>query len=166
MPADDDLIIGPPLPGDLGWLIGLHGAWYAEHKGFDLTFEHTVAGIVANIAPRIAPPRVTILVARDAAGPLSTLTADADDPDTVGRGHIRIVITEPRAQGRGLAKRLLAMGLDNLRVAGAPGAYLDTFAGLDAARRVYDKAGFKLVSEADGDTWGTRVSEQRFELDF
>ena len=38
--------------------------------------------------------------------------------------------------------------------------------GLDAARRVYERAGFRMVGEAEGDTWGTRVREQRFELDF
>lgn len=161
-----ELTIGPPRPGDFGWLIGLHGRWYAEHQGFDLTFEHTVARIVADVGPRLAPPRVTMLVARDAEGPLSTLTADADDPDATGRGHIRIVITEPRAQGLGLASRLLEQGLGNLRAAGAPGAYLDTFAGLDAARKVYERARFRLVREETGATWGVEVAEQRFELDF
>ena len=158
--------IGPPRPGDLGWLIGLHGRWYAENTGFTLRFEWTVAEIVADVAPRLAPPLVTMLVARDEKGPLATLTADGEDVDQAGRGHIRIVIAEPRAQGRGLAQRLLKMGLANFRDAGLPGAYLDTFAGLNAARRVYEKAGFALVSETEGDTWGTPVREQRFELDF
>ena len=66
----------------------------------------------------------------------------------------------------GLGHRLLAKGLANLRAAGLLGAYLDTFAGLDAARRVYEKAGFRQISEAEGDTWGTPVREQRFILDF
>ena len=158
--------IGPPRPGDLGWLIGLHGRWYAENAGFSLQFEWTVARIVADVAPRLVPPRVSMLVARDAEGPLATLTADGEDVDETGRGHIRIVIAEPRAQGRGLGHRLLALGLENLREAGLPGAYLDTFAGLDAARSVYEKAGFRLVREEAGDTWGTPVTEQRFELDF
>lgn len=158
--------VGPPQPGDLGWLIGLHGSWYAEHKGFGLPFEATVARIAADVAARLSPPRVTMLVARDGSGPLATLTADGDDPDGAGRGHIRIVIAAPQAQGRGLGRRLIAEGLDSLRAAGLPGAYLDTFAGLDAARRVYEAAGFRMVAEEDGDTWGTPVREQRFVLDF
>lgn len=158
--------IGPPKPGDLGWLIGLHGRWYARNTGFGLAFERTVAEIAADVAARLDPPRVSMLVARDASGPLSTVTADADDPDDMGRGHIRIVITEPHAAGRGLGGRLLANALDGLRATGAPGAYLDTFADLDAARRLYERAGFHLVAESEGETWGTRVREQRFELDF
>lgn len=158
--------IGPPAPGDLGWLIGLHGRWCAGNAGFGLDLERAVARIAADVAARLSPPRVTMLVARGPDSPLATLTADADDPDGAGRGHIRIVITEPRAQGQGLAGKLMAAGLDNLRAAGAPGAYLDTFAGHDAARRVYERAGFRLTREAPGETWGAVMSEQRFELDF
>lgn len=158
--------IGPPRPGDLGWLIGLHGRWYAEHKGFGLQFEWTVAKIAADVASRIAPPRVTMLVARDDKGPLASLTADGEDLDADGRGRIRIVIAEPRARSRGLGHRLMGEGLANLQAAGLTGAWLDTFAGLDAARRVYEAAGFRLVHEAEGDTWGPTVREQRFVLDF
>lgn len=161
-----DVEIGPPRPGDLGWLIGLHGRWYAENTGFGIQFEWSVARIAADVASRFSPPLVTMLVARDASGPLASLSADGGDPDDAGRGRIRIVIAEPRARGRGLGRRLMADGLANLRVAGLPGAYLDTFAGLDAARRLYEAAGFRLAAEADGDTWGTPVREQRFVLDF
>jgi hypothetical protein len=41
--------------------------------------------------------------------------------------------------------------------------YLNTFKGLDAARALYDRAGFRLVAEATGSTWGREVTEQRFE---
>ena len=90
--------VGPPRPGDLGWLIGLHGRWYAENAGFSSQFEATVARIAADVASRVAPPRATMLVARDETGPLATLTADGDDPDEAGRGHIRIVIAEQVAK--------------------------------------------------------------------
>lgn len=51
------------------------------------------------------------------------------------------------------------------RASGRPGIYLWTFAGLDAARRLYDDFGFRLVEEQAGETWGTRVTEQRFVLE-
>lgn len=166
MAPDETIEIGPPRPGDLGWLIGLHGRWYAENKGFGLDFEATVAGIASDVAGRLATPRVTMLVARDEDGPVATLTADGDDLDAEGRGHIRMVIAEPRAQSRGLGHRLMGLGLANLEAAELPGAWLDTFAGLDAARRVYEAAGFRLAHEDTGQTWGVPVREQRFVLDF
>ena len=39
-----------------------------------------------------------------------------------------------------------------------------TFAGLDAARRLYERAGFRLAEERRGTQWGIEVTEQRFEL--
>ncbi len=41
--------------------------------------------------------------------------------------------------------------------------YLSTFAGLDSARHLYEKCGFKLLEENEGNTWGVRVREQVFE---
>ena len=42
--------------------------------------------------------------------------------------------------------------------------YLWTFAGLDPARHLYEKFGFKLCEEFKGDQWGRTMTEQRFEL--
>ena len=39
---------------------------------------------------------------------------------------------------------------------------LGTFAGLDAARALYEKHGFSLVREQEGTSWGIRVREQEF----
>ncbi|MEM7545996.1 MAG: GNAT family N-acetyltransferase [Pseudomonadota bacterium] len=159
--------ISGPRPGDLGWLIGLHGRWYADNVGFDgLQFERTVASIAIDVAARLSSPQVNMLVARDDGGPLATISADGEDKDDAGRGHIRIFIAEPRAKGRGLGQRLVAAALASLRDGGLPGAYLDTFAGLDAARAIYLKAGFRLCAEDEGTTWGSAQREQRYELDF
>ena len=54
-----------------------------------------------------------------------------------------------------------AMGF--LQAAGYHSCHLTTFAGLAAARRLYEAHGFRLVDAAPGETWGTAVTEQRFE---
>ena len=41
--------------------------------------------------------------------------------------------------------------------------YLWTFQGLDTARHLYEKYGFKLVEERPGKQWGSIVIEQRFD---
>jgi hypothetical protein len=40
--------------------------------------------------------------------------------------------------------------------------WLTTFAGLLPARHLYESYGFKLVSENEGQAWGTAVKEQEF----
>jgi hypothetical protein len=42
-------------------------------------------------------------------------------------------------------------------------AYLTTFAGLDAARALYDRHGYALVAEEKADPWSGTVGLQRFE---
>ena len=41
--------------------------------------------------------------------------------------------------------------------------YLNTFAGLDAAKHLYEKFVFTLVHQQTGRHWGGEVTEQRFE---
>jgi hypothetical protein len=43
--------------------------------------------------------------------------------------------------------------------------YLWTFAGLDAARHLYEKFGFRLAQEQIGEQWGAKVNEQKFVLE-
>ena len=40
--------------------------------------------------------------------------------------------------------------------------YLWTFKGLDTARHLYEKNGFRLAQEKAGNQWGTTVVEQKF----
>ncbi|HQQ15750.1 MAG TPA: GNAT family N-acetyltransferase, partial [Deltaproteobacteria bacterium] len=58
---------------------------------------------------------------------------------------------------------LLSTAVDFCRSRGYARIHLWTFEGLDAARHLYEKAGFRLVEERIGARWGTEVNEQRFE---
>jgi ribosomal protein S18 acetylase RimI-like enzyme len=97
---------------------------------------------------------------------LGSLTVDGGDPDlAAGVAHLRWFIVADGARGRGVGGALMRAGLDFLAEAGFRSCFLTTFAGLDAARRLYEGAGFVLAGEAEAGSWGTRVVEQRFTLD-
>lgn len=155
-------------PGLVGWTVANHGRHYAERWGFGAVFEGLVAEGMGAFVQRLRPPGVEIFRAADAAdgqGFLGTVSLDADEAEA-GLAHLRWFFVDPRARGHGLGQRLMAAAVAGAREAGMEGLWLDTFAGLDAARAVYEKAGFRLVSEHEAETWGTRVREQRFELRF
>ncbi|MEL7154655.1 MAG: GNAT family N-acetyltransferase, partial [Pseudomonadota bacterium] len=132
---------------------------------FGAFFETKVAIEMAEFVRRADRPRNHIWSVSDADGFLSSLTLDGDDAQN-GLSHLRWFITSDRARGQGLGKALMQTMLTQASADDMQGVYLTTFAGLDAARRIYDSFGFVLVHEASDTTWGTEVTEQRFELIF
>jgi len=162
----------PPLlrgfrPGLLGDVTALHGRYYAAHWGFTTFFEAKVASGLAAFASRYDPARDLVLSVAEGNRTLGSVTIDGSDPAAPeGLLHLRWFILAEEAHGKGLGRALIDEALAFSRGSGRPGVYLWTFDGLTAARRLYDRAGFVLVEEHPGDTWGTRVTEQRFVLKF
>ncbi len=87
----------------------------------------------------------------------------AIDGDDSKGAHLRWFILADTARGKGMGKTMMDAAMAHCRAQGFPLVYLDTFRGLDAARRLYERAGFRLVREREDGTWGTTVIEQRFE---
>ena len=152
-------------PGLLGWTVAEHGSYYARHWNFGRFFETKVATEMADFVGRSEAPGNHIWAALDADGFLATLTLDGDDAQD-GLAHLRWFIASDRSRGQGLGSRLMTSAVAQARNDSARGIYLTTFAGLDAARLVYDRFGFALVHEQRDRNWGTDVLEQRFELVF
>ena len=80
--------------------------------------------------------------------------------------RLRWFIIDPQYQGYGLGHRLMAAAMQFCREKQFPRVYLTTFAGLKAARHLYELHGFKLHSEEDGShlTGNASLVEQVFEL--
>jgi GNAT superfamily N-acetyltransferase len=81
-----------------------------------------------------------------------------------GEAHLRWFILDPGLHGRGTGRFLLDEAVRFCRRSGHRRVSLWTFSGLDAARRLYERAGFRLAQEQRGAQWGIEVTEQRFEL--
>lgn len=166
-PGTPSPVVAGWRPGLLGDVVALQARYYARAWGFGPFFEAKLARELAEFAGRYDPRQDLILSAADGSRTTGSITLDGSDPAAPGRLlHLRWFILDDGARGRGAGRALLEAGLAFARSSGRPGVYLWTFAGLDAARRLYDAAGFRLVEEQVGETWGTRVTEQRFVLDF
>ncbi|GAB4122210.1 MAG: hypothetical protein Fur005_17070 [Roseiflexaceae bacterium] len=79
------------------------------------------------------------------------------------QAHLRWFILDPAIQGQGAGRQLLGALLQFSDSQAIPLIYLNTFARLDAARRLYEQAGFVLTQQQTDTTWGVPVEEQRFE---
>jgi len=93
-----------------------------------------------------------------------SITIDA--AHTLSEGvHSRWFIVSDELQGKGVGKQLINTAMDFCRSHGYKRVYLWTFEGLNAARHLYYKNGFRLVEQHKGSQWGREVNEQRFELE-
>ena len=137
--------------------------YYAPRWGFGAPFEAKLAHEMGAFIARFDPARDLFLTACDPDGRLAgTITIDGIDADGEG-AHLRWFVVAESAHGRGLGGALMRRACAFMDGRGYAKAYLTTFRGLDAARALYERHGFVLVSEEDGDPWSGTVGMQRFE---
>ncbi|MEM8949512.1 MAG: GNAT family N-acetyltransferase, partial [Pseudomonadota bacterium] len=79
-----------------------------------------------------------------------------------GLAHLRWFIVNPSHHSLGLGKQLLARAVEFVDERRFAETHLWTLKGLDAARRLYERTGFVLAEEYEGEQWGTRITEQRW----
>lgn len=153
-------------PGDLGWVVGRHGALYGSEYGFDQRFEALVARIVADYVERLDPSLEHAWIAQragaqdDAADPrlgcvfLVQARDDTTHQPEPGVAQLRLLLVEPAARGLGLGQRLTAACEDFARQAGYRRMRLWTNRSLSAARAIYRKAGYQLVDSQAHESFG------------
>ncbi|MBK5949828.1 hypothetical protein CH339_00610 [Rhodobium orientis] len=154
------------VPGVVGEIVRAHAVYYAREWDFGPVFEAKVAGGLAAFLERYDPARDRLVHAHDGDTFLGSVVIDGSDPELAPGGtHLRWFVVTDAARGRGLGRRLMDEAVGFLQSSGAASCYLDTFAGLDAARHLYESCGFRLTEEREATSWGTPVAEQRFVLD-
>jgi GNAT superfamily N-acetyltransferase len=150
-------------PGALGRIVELHGSYYARHWSLGLYFEAKVATEMAAFLSSFDPARDGVWFARAGEEIVGGIFIVGGDPDGA---RLRWFIIDPAYQGRGLGNRLMEAAVAFCKARGFRRVYLTTFAGLDTARHLYEKHGFRLCRELDAaDLTGTSaLTEQVFEL--
>ncbi len=80
---------------------------------------------------------------------------DPDRPDDTSLGYLASLYVDPRASGQGVGTRLLRSALDCLSAAGRHDVTLWVFRDNARARRLYERAGFRLLGHEYIDPqWG------------
>jgi GNAT superfamily N-acetyltransferase len=156
------IVIGGYRPGALGCIAAMHAEYYHRHWGFGLFFEAKVATELAEFLCRFEKRRDgfwTLLKDDRVEG---AIAIDGLKAATEG-AHLRWFIVSPELKGSGWGRRLVTEAVAFCDRQAYRQIGLWTFAGLDAARHLYEAYGFHLVSQGEGVQWGTPVVEQRFE---
>ena len=158
------IVIGGYCPGALGRVAEMHAEYYHRHWAFGLFFEAKVATELAEFLCRFEKRRdgFWTLISGDRVE--GAIAIDGLKAATQG-AHLRWFIVSPALQDGGWGRRLMTEAVAFCDRQAYQRIGLWTFAGLDTARHLYEAFGFYLISQAEGEQWGTRVVEQRFERD-
>jgi GNAT superfamily N-acetyltransferase len=151
------------IPGSIGRITALHGTYYHQYWGFTLFFEAKVATEIAEFLGRYNEKQDGFWTASMGGHVEGSIAIDAIHTEKEGV-HLRWFIVSETLRGKEVGNRLINEVINFCRNKKYPHIYLWTFKGLDAARHLYEKNGFKLVKEFTGDQWSTKVEEQQFEL--
>jgi DNA-binding MarR family transcriptional regulator/GNAT superfamily N-acetyltransferase len=160
-PRPAAFVLRPPAPGDLGWVVQRHGALYAAEYGWDASFEALVARIIADYAARDDHSREAGWIAELEGEPAGCVFCMRKTGTTA---QLRLLLVEPRARGLGMGGRLVAECVSFARRAGYREMVLWTNDVLHAARRIYQRAGFQLVSSQPHHAFGHDLVEQDWRL--
>ncbi|OGP90225.1 MAG: hypothetical protein A2157_14045 [Deltaproteobacteria bacterium RBG_16_47_11] len=158
-----DVKLSGYIPGAIGRIAELHGTYYYKHWGLNLFFESKVAIELSAFLRRFNESRDGFWVASVEEKITGSIVIDGANHDSQG-AHLRWFIVAPENQGHGIGKMLLTEAVEFCRKNKFGRIYLWTFAGLDGARHLYEKCGFKLCEQREGNQWGRTVIEQKFEL--
>jgi DNA-binding MarR family transcriptional regulator/GNAT superfamily N-acetyltransferase len=144
-------ILRPPQAGDMGWVVQRHGALYTNEYGWTRQFEALVARIVARFIEHENPKRERCWIAERDSEPVGSVFL-VEKSKTVAQ--LRLLLVEPSARGLGIGTRLVQECERFARQVGYRKIRLWTQSMLTPARRVYEREGYRLVSDEPHHSFG------------
>ncbi|KQV28258.1 MarR family transcriptional regulator [Rhizobium sp. Root1203] len=160
--ASAPAIIRAHRPGDIGWIVQSQAKAYTDEYGWDMRFEGLVADVAGKFLNNFDPQLEYCWIAeRNGINVGSVLIANGGD----GVAKLRLLYVDKAARGLGLGKTLVD---ECIRFASAKKyrqISLWTNDILHAARSIYVKTGFRLISEEKHCMFGPQENCQTWVLD-
>lgn len=139
-----------------------HGVLYARDEGYDMRFEALVARIVGEFFERNDTKHERCWIAERDGENIGCVFVFRK---SARMAKLRMLLVEPSARGMGLGARLIEECLRFAHAAGYKKMTLWTHKSLTAARRLYRKAGFRLVKSAPNPSFGRKLVDEFWEID-
>jgi DNA-binding MarR family transcriptional regulator/GNAT superfamily N-acetyltransferase len=155
-------VVRDPRPGDLGWVVQIHGELYQREFGWDVRFEGLIADVIGGYVRGFDPARERCWIAeRDGENVGSVFVMRGSDEVA----KLRLLIVDPSARGLGIGARLVDECIRFSRDAGYRMLSLWTNSVLLSARKIYEGKGFRLVHTEIHNSFGPDLTAETWELD-
>ena len=149
--------------GDLGWVIQRQAVLYTTEYGWNIEFEALVAEICAAFARDFRDDRDFCWIAELDGRPVGAVfLVHGDEAETA---KLRLLHVEAEARGLGIGGQLVTACIEKARHLGYRRLALWTNDVLIEARRIYERAGFRLVEEEPHRSFGKDLVGQTWVLD-
>ena len=148
-------------PGDIGYVVYLHGILYAGEYGLDHTFEGYVAAGLGEFAKSVDGRKDRLWLAEKEGRIVGSVAIVGL---AGGTAQLRWFLVHPDARGGGLGRELLREALAFCRERGYGSVFLWTISELKAAAHLYAEAGFQRTEQKTHELWGAARTEERYDL--
>lgn len=148
-------------PGDVGYLIYLHGLFYSKECGYNHIFEGYVCKTFYDFLINYNPDKDKLWLAEIHE---EIIGAIAIVGHSKTKAQLRWFILHPKYRKLGLGSSLLNQALKYCEEKNYKQVFLETTEDQKKAINMYVKAGFKKISEFENKSWGKTLIEQTYEL--
>lgn len=148
-------------PGDIGYVVYLHGTSYAREYGWDYTFEGYVAESLANFALSFDAREDCLWIAEMDGKIVGSIGIVGESNS---EAQLRWFLVHPAMRGRGLGQDLLDKALQFCRDRGLKSVFLWTVSDLTVASHLYESTGFHRTEQRTHQIWGKTLTEERYDL--
>jgi N-acetylglutamate synthase-like GNAT family acetyltransferase len=148
-------------PGDLGYVMYLHGKLYSEEHDFGISFESYVGASLHEFYSTYDPVRDRVWFAEHDNIIVGFLFLQHRENNAA---QLRYFLIKPAYRGIGLGKKMMGLFMEFLHQSGYTSAYLLTTEGLPESAALYKRHGFKLTDQKFSTVFGKPLHEQRYEL--
>lgn len=155
------IIVRPHRPGDLGWAVHRHGLLFSNERDWDQSYESRVAARAAEFLTRQDQNRERFLIAELEGEPAGCVMVRAESERVAG---LDLLLVDPPARGLGIGTRLVSEAVAFARNAGYGKMALEASHMLSEARRLFQKAGFRVVGKKHVQDFGHYLTIEKWEL--
>ena len=157
----NDIAIRSDLrPGDIGYVIYLHGELYKREYDYGIEFETYVAAGLLEFYKNYDAKRERVWICEFENQIIGFLLL----MDREKAAQLRYFLITPEFRGIGLGKKLMDLYMGFLHDCGYTSSFLWTTHELHSAAHLYKKHGFVLTEEKNSNAFGKQLIEHRYDL--